>query len=91
MLAPLTAPQTKSFISVNARNVKMAHSAGRSNGVVADENEMESECVFLVGVARRGGTLMALQRCCTAEGGMSIGYEAAAAAEELTLVICFFE
>jgi hypothetical protein len=53
VLAPLTAPQTKSFISVNARNVKMAHSAGRSNGVVADENEMESECVFLVGVARR--------------------------------------
>ena len=51
VLAPLTAPQTKSFISVNARNVKMAHSAGRSNGVVADENEMESECVFLVGVA----------------------------------------
>ena len=50
VLAPLTAPQTKSFISVNARNVKMAHSAGRSNGVVADENEMESECVFLVGV-----------------------------------------
>ena len=71
MLAPLTAPQTKSFISVNARNVKMAHSAGRSNGVVADENEMESECVFLVGVARRGGggTLMALQCCCRAEGG----------------------
>ena len=31
----------------------MAHSAGRSNGVVADENEMESECVFLVGVAWR--------------------------------------
>lgn len=90
MLAPLTAPQTKSFISVNARNVKMAHSAGRSNGVVADENEMESECVFLVGVAWRGGTLMALQCCCRAEGGMSIGYEAAAA-EELTLVICFFE
>ena len=27
----------------------MAHSAGRSNGVVAHENEMESECVFLVG------------------------------------------
>ena len=26
----------------------MAHSAGRSNGVVADENEMESECVFLL-------------------------------------------
>ena len=80
MLAPLTAPQTKSFISVNARNVKMAHSAGRSNGVVADENEMESECVFLVGVARRGGgsgTLMALQCCCRAEGGMSIEYEAA--------------
>ena len=49
----------------------MAHSAGRSNGVVADENEMESECVFLVGVARRGGggTLMALQCCCRAEGG----------------------
>ena len=69
VLAPLTAPQTKSFISVNARNVKMAHSAGRSNGVVADENEMESECVFLVGVARRGGTLMALQCCCRAEGG----------------------
>ena len=71
MLAPLTAPQTKSFISVNARNVKMAHSAGRSNGGVADENEMESECVFLVGVARRGGsgTLMALQCCCRAEGG----------------------
>ena len=63
----------------------MAHSAGRSNGVVADENEMESECVFLVGVARRGGALMALQCCCTAEGGMSIGYE------EQTLVICFFE
>ena len=37
-----------------------------------------------------GGTLMALQCCCRAEGGMSIGYEAAAA-EELTLVICFFE
>ena len=50
----------------------MAHSAGRSNGVVADENEMESECVFLVGVARRGdgsGTLMALQCCCRAERG----------------------
>ena len=47
----------------------MAHSAGRSNGVVADENEMESECVFLVGAARRGGTLMALQCCCRAEGG----------------------
>ena len=46
--SPLSAPQTKSFISVNARNVKMAHSAGRSNGVVADENEMESECVFLL-------------------------------------------
>ena len=59
----------------------MAHSAGRSNGVVADENEMESECVFLVGVARRGsGTLMALQLWCRAEGGVSIGYEAAAAA-----------
>ena len=51
----------------------MAHSAGRSNGVVADENEMESECVFLVGVARRGGTLMALQCCCRAEGGGGVG------------------
>jgi hypothetical protein len=37
-----TAAQTKSFISVNARNVKMAQSTGRSNGV-ADSSSSSSD------------------------------------------------
>ena len=44
----------------------MAHSAGRSNGVVADENEMESECVCECGGLCR-------ERLTVGLGGTSIG------------------
>ena len=49
----------------------MAHSAGRSNGVVADENEMESECVFLL-VDYAASDAAGSQQCWEARG-MSIG------------------
>ena len=50
----------------------MAHSSagGRSNGVVADENEMESECVFLVDSAGGSSWCLAYSSDCAAAVGL---------------------